>query len=330
MIKKASLKEIIKEISGHPTDTILWFYDKNLLDYQDKFKITGKHVIKFTASVDDKSFYGYQKCCEFFLSQNIHPKSHLISMGGGSINDLAGFAASTLFRGISWSTIPTSILAMIDASIGGKVAIDTPFGKNLLGNMHFPQNIWIDPAFLSTLPQREYKAACGELIKYAFLNEKIARMIFRHTPLEDIIYECAFYKERVVNEDSPAGNKRLLLNLGHTMGHALEAHYKIPHGIAVFWGIPLELKLLGRHHLIEKWLSLAESLFFDREDFIPPWNQDKKIKDSWIYISKDKKRLENNKIVLVDIKEIGEPETIVVDLDFLKKEMEHPYFANII
>ena len=331
MIKKTRLNEISQEISNYPTDMILLVYDENLPSfYERELKITNKRVLKYAASSSCKSFDGYQKCCEFFLSQDIHPKAHLISLGGGSVNDLAGFVASTLLRGISWSTIPTTLLAMIDAAIGGKVAIDTPFGKNLLGRIHHPQNIWIDSVFLRTLPQEQYQDAQGELIKYAFLNKNIEQLIVREASLEEIIHACASYKEQVVCKDSQQNNKRTLLNLGHTIGHALEMHYNISHGQAVFWGIPLEFKLTGRHYLIDKWLSLAKTPTLGLSDLTPPWQDTQDIAQLWIYVKRDKKVMENNKITLIDVIEIGKPQTTIFDLSQLKKEMEHPHFANII
>ena len=331
MIKKIKLKDISKEISAFKTDTILVIYDENLSSlYEKKLNITGKRVIKFAVSSTCKSFEGYRKCCEFFLSKNIHPKAHLISLGGGSVSDLAGFVASTLLRGISWSTIPTTLLAMIDAAIGGKVAIDTPVGKNLLGNIHHPQNIWIDSSFLQTLPKEEFKSACGELIKYAFLNKKIAQLIIKKASLEQIIYTSATYKEQVVCEDErEKNNKRLILNFGHTLGHALEMYYKLPHGRAIFWGIPLELKLTGREYLIKDWLNLAKVLSFDPKDFIPPW-KDGNILEIWNYVKRDKKRIEQDQIRLVDVKEIGISQIVNFKLDTLKKEIGRHHFANII
>ena len=176
--------------------------------------------------------------------------SALIAVGGGVIGDTAGFAAATYLRGISLVHVPTTLLAQVDSSIGGKVGVNLPAGKNLIGAFHQPALVAIDPLMLRTLPRREFRSGLYEVVKYGViasrdLIERVAgntKAIFARDPgvLGPAIVESARIKAHVVSEDERESGLRRILNFGHTIGHALEAitrYRRFRHGEAIAYGM---------------------------------------------------------------------------------------------
>jgi len=166
----------------------------------------------------------------------------IVALGGGCTTDAAGFAAATYLRGIDWLPVPTSLVAQVDAAIGGKTAIDLPQGKNLVGAFHWPTRTVIDPDLLHTLPERERHEGMAEVVKTSLLTG--ANL---HDPLD--VRRCAAFKAAVCLRDPHDRGERKQLNLGHTFAHALEAaaHYEgVTHGHAVALGLKAALKLSGR------------------------------------------------------------------------------------
>jgi 3-dehydroquinate synthase len=172
----------------------------------------------------------------------------VVAVGGGVVGDLAGFAAATWNRGIDLVQVPTTLLAMVDASIGGKTGINLPQGKNLVGAFHQPRFVLADLDTLKTLPAREYRAGLAEVIKYGLIGdprlfallEKNAARLRRPALAARIVAACASHKARVVAGDEREAGPRMLLNLGHTFGHAIEAatrYRRFLHGEAVAIGL---------------------------------------------------------------------------------------------
>ncbi|HMD14238.1 MAG TPA: 3-dehydroquinate synthase, partial [Bacteroidota bacterium] len=192
------------------------------------------------------------------LQHHADRHSIIIALGGGMIGDLAGFVAATLFRGIPLIQIPTSLLAQVDSSVGGKVAIDHPLGKNLLGAFHQPRQVYIDVSVLKTLPDREFRSGLAEVIKYgAILDADFFKYIERnhqkilkrnHVVLTTMIQRCCELKRNVVQKDERESGLRKILNFGHTFGHAIEtlSQYRLLHGEAISIGMVLEAKLSTR------------------------------------------------------------------------------------
>jgi 3-dehydroquinate synthase len=188
---------------------------------------------------------------DVLIKNNHHRDTTLIALGGGVIGDLTGFAAATYQRGVRFIQLPTTLLAQVDASIGGKTAINHPNGKNMIGSFHPPHAVFIDLTTLTTLPLREFNAGLAEVIKYGllvggdFLNTLrvllAEQTITASTPqLADIIERCCRIKAEIVQEDEREIGQRVVLNLGHTVAHALEAytHYqRWLHGEAVGIGL---------------------------------------------------------------------------------------------
>lgn len=165
-------------------------------------------------------------------------------IGGGALSDFGGFLSATWMRGIPWIVVPTTLLSMVDASIGGKTGVNLKAGKNLVGAIWQPSRIFIDPGFLETLPKTEWRSGMGEVVKYAgliggsFLSK--VRSAQKQSLDRNVIEACIRYKATVVRKDEREGDVRMYLNLGHTFGHAIEAalHYKgLSHGEAVLIGL---------------------------------------------------------------------------------------------
>ena len=174
----------------------------------------------------------------------------IVAIGGGVVGDVAGFAAATYMRGIPVVQVPTTLLAQVDSAIGGKVGVNHPLGKNLIGAFHHPAAVLVDPAVLGTLPRREFRAGLYEIVKYGMiaspslftLLEERLPALFKREPdaLVPAIYESCRIKAEVVGEDERETGLRRILNFGHTAGHALEAvtkYRRFRHGEAVAYGM---------------------------------------------------------------------------------------------
>lgn len=204
-----------------------------------------------------KSFATLQTLCETLLAKRIDRGDVIVALGGGVIGDLAGFAASILLRGIDYIQIPTTLLAQVDSSVGGKTAIDTPHGKNLVGSFHQPRGVFADTALLDTLPRRDMLAGYAEVAKYglilndaffSWLERAWPRVVERAGPERTgaIHFSCQA-KARIVAADEREAGQRALLNFGHTFGHALEAECgygdELRHGEAVALGMVMAFDL---------------------------------------------------------------------------------------
>ena len=174
----------------------------------------------------------------------------VVALGGGVVGDMAGFAAATYMRGVDWVPIPTTLLSMVDSSIGGKVGINHPLAKNVIGAFHQPRAVLVDPRFLETLPRRERQSGAYEILKCALLGDRALFRALQDAPralegwdsmeLERAIAAACRIKAEVVEKDEREGGLRRVLNLGHTLGHALEAvtlYRRFTHGEAVGWGL---------------------------------------------------------------------------------------------
>ena len=185
-----------------------------------------------------------------FLAAGLGRDGLVVAVGGGVVGDVAGFAAATYMRGIPWVGVPTTLLSMVDSSIGGKVGVNHPKAKNLLGAFHQPRAVVVDPAFLETLPAREMRSGAYEVLKYGILGDRALFHAFESAPadlrewdralLETAIATSCRIKAEVVGKDEREKGLRKILNLGHTLGHALETvtrYRRFTHGEAVGWGL---------------------------------------------------------------------------------------------
>lgn len=239
----------------------------------------------------------------------------IITLGGGVIGDLGGFVASTLLRGIPFVQVPTSLLAQIDSSIGGKVAVDLPRGKNLVGSFYHPKKVIIDPNVLNTLEERFLYDGMGEVIKYGCIRDKnlfdllntIQSKDELFSKMESIIYTCCDIKRIVVENDEKDTGERMILNFGHTIGHAIEKYYKFDkysHGEAVAIGMYLITKIGEEQGLTEQ--GTSEKIKDILEKYHLPYKANIENIDEIIdAIGVDKKN-SGDYLNLIMIKEIGE------------------------
>ena len=205
--------------------------------------------IVFPAGERSKTLETYAELVRGFAALELTRTDVVYALGGGVVGDLAGFAAATYMRGIDFIQVPTTLLAMVDSSIGGKTGVDIPEGKNLVGAFHLPKTIIRDVKFLETLPEKEMKNGLAEMIKTAVLFdpemfsvlERLATLapLERLARLEKLVERTAAWKQKIVDEDFKEGGKRKLLNLGHTFGHAIEAasEFRLGHGECVAIGM---------------------------------------------------------------------------------------------
>jgi 3-dehydroquinate synthase len=190
-----------------------------------------------------------------FAARGLDRTSTIVAFGGGVVGDVAGFAAATYLRGLTYVQVPTTLLAQVDSAIGGKVGVNLPAGKNLAGAFHPPALVIVDPQVLETLPRREFRAGLYEVLKYAViaspeLFDRVASALrnlkSRKAELVPIIAECCRIKAAVVSDDEHEADKRRVLNFGHTVGHALEAitkYRQFKHGEAVAYGMLAAAKI---------------------------------------------------------------------------------------
>jgi 3-dehydroquinate synthetase/shikimate kinase len=196
----------------------------------------------------------------------------LVALGGGCTTDAAGFAAATYLRGIDWVAVPTSLVAQVDAAIGGKTAIDLPQGKNLVGAFHWPTRTVIDSSLLQTLPEQQWREGMAEVVKTSLLaGENL------HDPLD--VRRCAAFKAAICLRDPHDAGERKQLNLGHTFAHALEAaarYQALTHGQAVALGLKAALKLSGRDTAVVDELLKPKPVKVDRQRAWEAMQRDKK------------------------------------------------------
>ena len=203
------------------------------------------HSFVFPAGEDQKNGGTYLKLLEFLAARRLTRADGLIALGGGVVGDLAGFAAATLLRGIGFLQLPTTLLAAVDSSVGGKTAIDLTNGKNLAGAFYQPQAVLCDLDTLDTLPAEVFADGCAEVIKYGMIGDpallaRLETVDFRADP-EELVARCVAQKRDLVEQDEFDTGARQLLNLGHTLGHGVEAcsGYTVSHGRAVAIGMTL-------------------------------------------------------------------------------------------
>lgn len=215
----------------------------------------GFSVVKyvFAHGEESKNLQTYTNILNFLAENELTRTDALVALGGGVTGDMAGFSASTYLRGIKYVQIPTTLLAQIDSSVGGKTAIDLPHGKNLVGAFCQPKLVICDVDTLSTLSNEIFVDGMGETVKYALLDKKVFDLVSGDYDILDLIYFCVDYKRRVVEQDEFESGLRKLLNLGHTPAHGIErlSNYTIPHGKAVAMGLEIILRNSLKHGYID-------------------------------------------------------------------------------
>lgn len=257
-------------------------------------------LIEFPAGEESKNLDTVSYLVSKLLENDVDRKSAIITLGGGVVGDLGGFVASIFMRGIPYIQVPTTLVAQVDSSIGGKTAVDTREGKNLIGSFYQPKRVYIDPLLLKTLPRREFISGLAEVVKYGVICDKDLFEYLeanyekiKSLDMESLLYiikrSCAI-KKSVVEEDPHEENKRSILNYGHTPAHALErlSGYKCLHGEAVSVGMRISGWIAVRmgfwsrsewdrqNNLLER-LGLPLKMDFDVDEMVEVIRYDKKV-----------------------------------------------------
>ncbi|MGN0173952.1 MAG: 3-dehydroquinate synthase [Acutalibacteraceae bacterium] len=242
--------KMIREVTNAKKTVVITddIVEKLYFDIVSKSLIeNGFEVIKYVIKNGEQSKNGqeYLKICEFLAENHITKSDVVVALGGGVVGDLSGFVSATFLRGIKFIQIPTTLLAAVDSSVGGKTAIDLKAGKNLAGAFYQPKLVICDYSTLKTLKREIFIDGCAEVIKYAVIGNK---ELFEHLlkngldfDLEYVISECVKMKRDIVEKDEFDSGERQKLNLGHTIGHSIEicSKFKISHGSAVAIGLAI-------------------------------------------------------------------------------------------
>ncbi len=244
-------------------DTVAALYGDCVLKSLQQNNLNGE-ILTFPAGEASKNLSLFAKLCSELAQRGFDRKDSIIALGGGVTGDLAGFIAASYLRGINFVQVPTTLLAQVDSSVGGKTGVDIPEGKNLVGAFYQPKIVYIDISVLKTLPKDEFAGGMAEVIKYGIIRDaeffkylqenREAALNSDKEVLEKIIRTCCQIKADVVAEDEREADLRRILNYGHTIGHAVEAvsRFSIIHGKAVAIGMVAAARIAERLQLLSK------------------------------------------------------------------------------
>ena len=310
--KIENLKESILESINYKNYIVV--VSKKVFDlYSEILKFPKDKIFILKDGEIEKNYKNYLKILDFAFSKKLKREDSIVAIGGGVVGDLAGFVASTYMRGVNFVQVPTTLLAMTDSSVGGKVAINNKFGKNLVGAFYQPKAVFINVNFLKTLDIKQFKSGLGEVIKYSFIektcksdaNYDLINFLINNSSsilakdsiiMRELIKMCVELKISVVEQDEKESGLRRVLNFGHTYAHAVETitnYKKYTHGEAVVEGIRFALNLAQNRNLIDKeYKFLCENLIenfgyknlpkYDMNKIIEIMSTDKKSTDEFI------------------------------------------------
>ncbi|KAA3616395.1 MAG: 3-dehydroquinate synthase [Calditrichaeota bacterium] len=332
----------------------LFFTTKNFVLISDKnvfplygqivinsFAKAGLRVEKITVSAGEKSksLSCFDEVLTKMLKLNASRDWMVLALGGGVIGDLAGFSAASFMRGVPFIQIPTSLLAQVDSSVGGKTGINHPLAKNVIGSFYQPKMVWIDMAVLKTLEPVEIISGLAEILKYGIINdrdffhfceENIGKMLALDDEVcVEAIYRCCKIKAKIVAQDEREAGLRAILNFGHTFGHAIETvfnYQKIKHGEAVLWGMLAEAHMAVELGLLnQKEFERIRQLFhkIPMQSFISDINF-----DSLMLAMKRDKKAQDNKLRFALPKSIGETIIVVIERENLIRNAFNFALAN--
>jgi 3-dehydroquinate synthase len=297
---------------------------------EEQLRLAGFEVVKFVISPGEssKSLQSAEKIYYFLAQRGLSRSDGILALGGGVVGDLAGFVASTYLRGVHFLQVPTTLLAQVDSSIGGKTAVNTCIAKNLVGTFAQPDGVFIDPDVLKTLEKRRVREGIAEIVKYAAIADvnlwqKLESYKDEWDLLnnaEEMIYACCEIKRQVVEEDEFDEGKRLILNFGHTIGHALEATAGfgvVTHGEGVAIGMVQISKIAEQKGLMPK--GSAESLVAMLKKFhlpveFAPWEKGK-LYQALMY----DKKARGEKIKIILLEKIGKAKIQSINIETMKE-----------
>ena len=314
IVKKNLMNDLNTEVSSVYTNkeifvvtdhNVFKLYESFLVEKLSDFKL---NFVSVEPGEKSKSLSTYKDVVTKLINQGMRKNHLLIAFGGGVVGDLAGFVAATLFRGVPFIQIPTTLLAMVDSSIGGKTGIDLNEGKNLIGAFKNPLKVLVDPVFLETLSKIEYKNGLAEVLKAGLIGDpKLYEYLKTNDKLTlNELKRAIQVKVNIVKKDPFEQNERMFLNFGHTFGHAIERHYDyaIKHGVAISYGMLISLELGIKAKITPSYLFDEVKTILLRLELVKEPLLDKKLFVE--YIGFDKKNLADG-LRFVYIKGIGEP-----------------------
>ncbi len=321
-LRFAEMKQFIE-----PEHSILLVDCKVAELYADSFK--GYRTILVEADEHRKSWEQVENICEQLLSMGADRGTTLIGVGGGIVTDLTGFVASVYMRGVAFGFVPTTLLGMCDAAIGGKNGVNLGLQKNLLGIIRQPSFIFYDAAFLKTLSATEWSNGFAEVIKYACLFdialfdelEKNSVEYYQNNDeaLQLLIERCVDHKNNVVLADEQESGKRKLLNFGHTAGHAIETLYEMPHGFAVSVGMVIACKISEKETKLNA--EVTDRVKKLLEQYGLPTSAEMETKKVMEVLAMDKKK-NSEGISYILLKNIGEAEIKTLSPDQIRNGLE--------
>lgn len=332
IIKRGSLAqsgEFISQVTSSKKtviitdDTVNSLYADTLVNSLSKSGIKSS-VFVFPHGEQSKNLTVLGEIYDFLCKESITRKDFLIALGGGVTGDITGFAAATFLRGIDFVQIPTTLLAQVDSSVGGKTAVDIAGGKNLVGAFKQPSLVICDSDTLRTLPQSELSCGMAEVIKYGMIRDRnLFELLEKHdikdvdSIMDKIVYTCIDIKRDVVENDEFDRGERMILNFGHTLGHAVEGWHSYTdytHGMGVAAGMCMITKRLCTPKVYERLVKCVESYGL-------PTSTEAPMSELLPYCSKDKKR-ESDSINYIVCREIGRAEIKKVTVSEFAELME--------
>ncbi len=290
-------------------------------DYFDFLKSEYElHKIVICAGEKEKNGENFLRIINSIAELGFTRRDTVITFGGGVIGDLGAFVASTFMRGITLVAVPTTLLSMVDSSVGGKTAIDIPAGKNLCGTFYQPDSVYIDLNFLNTLPEREISCGMGEIIKYLFISKGLRKEDLSNSDIEKIIVKSIEIKKDIVQKDEKESNIRKFLNFGHTVGHAIEklSNYTFSHGECVAKGMKFAIDISAKLY------GLDEKKVQEMKDLLSLCSHDLSVHyktDELIAVMRTDKKSGENWVDFVTVKDIGAPSVERLSFDKLKELM---------
>lgn len=316
-----------KRIAVISDDRVFGYYGKTLLDGLKEYWECATVILPHGEA--SKSIDCLPKVYRELLDAGISRSDLIVALGGGVVGDLAGFVAATYLRGIPFVQIPTSLLAQVDSSVGGKVAVDLKEGKNLVGAFYQPEKVLIDPDVLKTLPERYIHDGMGEVIKYGCIKDAALFDILEQAEnfegleknLSEVIYRCVDIKRKVVEEDQFDTGERMLLNFGHTLAHAIEqkfAYERESHGEAVAIGMYQITRISEENGFTTR--GSADKIRKILESYGLPISCGVMLGELKEAMKRDKKNLKDS-LCLILIREIGNSEIFPSDLTFFEDEI---------
>lgn len=326
IVQVENWREIVENVNiGY--SKVLWVIDRNVHDRPD---LDHALVLEMDGGEETKSLRVLEWLITMFSNLDLDRNSHIVIIGGGSLSDLVGFAASIYLRGVQFSIVPSTLLSLIDASMGGKNGLNFSKKKNQIGTIFQPRNIFYLPSLIRQLPIEHITDAFAEIIKYALIMDEslfeklselnVAQVLSKPDLFNEIIHRCIMHKSMVIQQDPFENGKRRILNFGHTIGHAIESLHSLSHGKSVAMGMYFAAKLSEIHHnkpgafssrikhLIHQFGLPTELNLFSVESLLEK-------------IQSDKKRY-NDKIYFVFLEKIGKAKVENISLQELKEYMQ--------